>query len=104
VGSFATDGIQINAGNANSVNDQVYLNIFGNTSAGQNGALGIALAKQGTNPAANVFGIFDSDTGLPNNPTNTDVVNFVNSLNPNGGGAEIISGSGFVRDTTQAPH
>jgi hypothetical protein len=103
VGSFATDGIQITAGNANSINDSVYLNIFGNTSAGQNGALGIALSKQGTNPAVNVFGIFDSDTGLPNSPTNTQVVNFVNSLNPNGGGAEIINGSGFVRDTTQAP-
>jgi large repetitive protein len=104
VGSFATDGIQIQAGNGNSANDQVYLNIFGNTSAGQNGALGIALAKQGDVSTVNVFGIFDSDTGLPNNPTNTDVVNFVNSLNPNGGGAEIISGSGFVRDTTEAPH
>jgi hypothetical protein len=102
-GGFAAEGIRVDAGNAASANDSVFLNIFGNTSAGSNGAGGIGLRKQGTNAAVNVFGIFDSDTGLTNNPTNTDVVNFVNSLNPNGNGTDIISGSGFVRDTTQAP-
>ena len=40
----------------------VYLNIFGNTSAGHNGAGGIGFRKQGTNAAVNVFGIFDSGT------------------------------------------
>jgi hypothetical protein len=107
VGSFATDGISILAGNANSVNDSVYLNIFGNTSAGQNGGLGIQLQKQGTNLAINVFGIFDNGTmagsPLASPPTNAQVVTFVNANNPNGGGAEIVAGSGFVKDTTQAP-
>src|SRR5262249_48898333 len=94
VGSFATDGIQINAGNANSVNDQVNLSISGNTSAGQNGALGIALAKQGSVATTNVFGI----VGISQNPpSNTDVVNFINAQNPSGGGAEIINGSSFVQ-------
>jgi hypothetical protein len=102
-GGVAAEGIRVDAGNAASANDSVFLNIFGNTSAGSNGAGGIGLRKQGTNPAINVFGIFDSDTGLPNSPTNSDVVNFVNSLNPNGNGTDIINGSGFVRDTTQAP-
>jgi hypothetical protein len=73
----------------------------------QNGALGIALAKQGTNPAVNVFGIFDNGTmpgsPLASPPSNAQVVTFINANNPNGGGAEIINGSGFVRDTTQAP-
>jgi hypothetical protein len=107
VGSFATDGIQVNAGNANSVNDQVYLNLVGNISAGQNGALGIGLSKQGINPAVNVFGIFDSGTlpgsQLPSSPSNAQVVSFTNANNPGAGGAEIISGSGFVKDTIQAP-
>jgi hypothetical protein len=107
VGSFATEGIRVDAGNANSANDQVYLNIFGNTSAGQNGAGGIAIRKQGTNPAVNVFGIFDPGTlpgsPLASPPSNTQVMNFINANNPNGNGTDIINGSGFVKDTTQAP-
>jgi hypothetical protein len=97
----------VDAGNASSANDQVYLNIFGNTSAGQNGASGIGIRKQGTTPATNVFGIFDSGTlpgsPLASPPSNTQVVNFINANNPNGNGTDIINGSGFVKDTTQAP-
>src|SRR5262249_40583844 len=107
VGGFATEGIRVDAGNANSANDQVYFNISGNTSAGQNGASRIGIRKQGTNRAVNVFGIFDNGTlpgsPLANTPSNTDVINFINANNPNGNGTDIISGSGFVKDTTQAP-
>jgi hypothetical protein len=31
------------------------------------------------------------------------VANFISALNPAGNGTDIISGSGFQRDTTQAP-
>jgi hypothetical protein len=106
-GGTAREGIRVDAGNASSANDQVYLNIFGNTSAGSNGAGGIGIRKQGTNAAVNVFGIFDSGTlpgsPLTSPPTNANVMNFINANNPNGNGTDIISGSGFVRDTTQAP-
>jgi hypothetical protein len=40
---------------------------------------------------------------LTSPPTNANVMNFINANNPNGNGTDIISGSGFVRDTTQAP-
>ncbi|TPJ79051.1 right-handed parallel beta-helix repeat-containing protein [Mesorhizobium sp. B2-6-2] len=105
VGGTAREGIRVDAGNATSVNDQVFLNIFGNTSAGSNGAAGIGLRKQGTNPAVNVFGLYDAVGGpaLQDPPTNTNVQDFINALNPSGNGTDIISGSGFVSDTTKAP-
>src|SRR5258708_14476142 len=58
VGGIASEGIRVDAGNASSANDSVFLNIYGNTSAGRNGAARIAVRKQGTNPASNVFAIF----------------------------------------------
>jgi hypothetical protein len=106
-GGTAREGIRVDAGNAASANDSVFLNIFGNTSAGSNGAGGIGVRKQGTNPAINVFGIFDPGTlpgsPLASPPSNTQVMNFINANNPQGNGTDIISGDGFVRDTTQAP-
>ena len=106
-GGFATEGIRVDAGNAASADDQVYLNIFGNTSAGQNGAGGIGIRKQGTVATVNVFGIFDPGTlpgsPLASSPSDTQVTTFINANNSNGGGTDIIAGSGFVKDTTQAP-
>jgi large repetitive protein len=106
-GGFAAEGIRVDAGNASmGDNDSVFLNIFRNTTAGSNGAAGIGLRKQGSVSTINVFGIFDAPGGptLPSSPSNTDVQTFVNALNPaSSGGTDIISGSGFVRDTTQAP-
>jgi hypothetical protein len=93
VGSFATDGIVVQAGNANSANDTVCTNISGNTSAGQNQALGIALGKQGTVAGTNAFGI----NGLSPSPaTSTQAAMFVAGLNPSGGGVEVVSGDNFV--------
>lgn len=104
-GGSARQGIRVDAGNASSANDQVFLNIFGNTSAGSNGAAGIGVRKQGTNSAVNVFGLYDAAGGpvLPASPTNTDIQNFINALNAAGGGTDIINGSNYQRDTTQAP-
>jgi hypothetical protein len=64
-GGVAAQGIRVDAGNAKSANDSVFLNIRGNTSAGSNGASGIGVRKQGTVSTTNVFGIFDA----PGDPT-----------------------------------
>lgn len=86
-------GIRVDAGNAAGDND-VALEISGNTSAGSGGSQGIGLRKQGTDPAINAFGI----EGLSPSPTGTpNVENWVNSRNPAGGGTLLISAtSGFT--------
>jgi hypothetical protein len=104
-GGSARPGIRVDAGNSSSADDAVFLNIFGNTSAGSNGAEGIGVRKEGTVSTTNDFGIFDA-AGLPdlsNPPTNAQVETFLEALNPAGGGAFVINGSNFQRDTTQAP-
>ena len=102
-GSFATNGIEVDAGNNPSADDAVFLNIFGNTSAGTNGALGIGLYKQGNVATTNDFGIFDAPGGptLASSPTNAQVEAFLASLNTST--VEIFNGSNFIRDTTFAP-
>ncbi len=104
-GSGTTYGIRVAAGNINSVDDAVCLEISGNTTAGDNDgagtiAPGIGLRKQGTNPTTNDFGI----VGLPGGSTSTpNVENYVNSQNPGsasgtfgvGGTALISATSGF---------
>jgi hypothetical protein len=101
----ARQGIRVDAGNAASTDDAVYLNIFDNTSAGSGGAVGIGVRKQGTVSTVNDFGIFDAAGGptLNDPPSNTDVETFIGALNPAGGGAVVIAGDNFQRDTTQAP-
>jgi large repetitive protein len=95
----------VDAGNSSSSDDEVFLNIFGNTSDGSNGAEGIGLRKEGSVSTTNDFGIFDAAGGptLNNALSNADVEAFVEALNPAGGGAFIINGSNYQRDTTQAP-
>ena len=102
-GGFATNGIEVDAGNNPSADDAVFLNIFGNTSAGTNGALGIGFYKQGNVATTNDFGIFDAPGGptLASSPTNAQVEAFVASLNSST--VEIFNGSNFIRDTTLAP-
>jgi hypothetical protein len=107
-GGFAEYGIRVDAGNNTAGEDsEVYLNIFGNVCAGgHDGGTGIGIRKQGTVATTNDFGIFDAAGGpsLAASPTNTDVVNFINALNPSAvGGTLIISGSNYLRDTTLAP-
>jgi YVTN family beta-propeller protein len=50
-------GIRVDAGNANSVDDAVCLDISGNTTAGSSNTSGIGLRKQGTVATTNDFGI-----------------------------------------------
>jgi hypothetical protein len=104
-GGSARQGIRVDAGNAASADDAVYLNIFGNTSTGSNAAAGLGVRKQGTVSTTNDFGVFDAPGGsdLPAVPTTTDVQNFINALNPSGGGTDIISGSNYQEDLTQSP-
>jgi hypothetical protein len=112
-GGTVRQGIRVDAGNASSADDAVFLNIFSNTSGGSNGASGIGLRKQGAVATTNDFGLYDASGGptLPSPPNNSDITNFVTSLNPgsvNGlafgtGGADIISGSNYLRDVTLAP-
>ena len=50
------------------------------------------MSKQGTNAAIDSFGI----SGINPTPTNAEVISFINSQNPSGGGTEILSGSNNV--------
>ena len=93
-------GIRVDSGNSSSANETVCLNISGNKSApsvGQPTALGIGLRKQGTVANVNAFSI----NGLSPSPTGTpNVENYVNGLNPMGGGTLLISAtSGFTTCT-----
>src|SRR5262249_5265907 len=77
-------GIRVDSGNNTAgENTTVNLKITGNTSAGSGGTQGIGLRKQGTSTTVDVFAI----DGLSPSPTGSPTVeNYVNSLNPNGGG------------------
>jgi len=87
------DGIRVDSGNGlTGENTTVCLNISGNTSAGSGGRLDIGVSKQGTNAAIDSFGI----SGINPSPTNAEVISFINSQNPSGGGTEILSGSNYV--------
>jgi hypothetical protein len=89
------NGIRVDSGNGTG-NNNVCLQISGNTSAGSGGATGIGLRKQGTDPAVNVFSIngMSTATGTP------DVETYVNSLNPLGGGTTLLSATtGFTECT-----
>jgi hypothetical protein len=104
-GGAATRGIRVDAGDAASLDDAVFLNIFSNTSAGSNGGAGLGVFKMGNAGPQNDFGIYDATGGptLLTNPSNGNVATFINALNPSGGGTDIISGNNYQRDTTQAP-
>jgi microcystin-dependent protein len=103
VGGGSTSGVRVNAGNASSADDAVFLDIFGNTSS-VGGTAGIGLFKQGSTATVNDFALYDA-AGTPDLavvPTNTQVVTFVNALNPGmAGGTTILGGSNFERDTVQ---
>jgi uncharacterized repeat protein (TIGR01451 family) len=86
-------GIRIDAGNGTSVDDDVCLNIAGNTSAGSGNPAstkqpGIGLRKQGTSTTTNAFGVVGmAATGTPG------VETFVNGLNPGSAGGGPTSGA-----------
>ena len=85
------EGIRVDAGNANSLDDAICLNISGNTSAGSGGVQGIGLRKQGTVTTTNDFGI--NGMAATSSP---GVEAYVDGLNPAGGGTLLLSAtSGF---------
>ncbi|EIC29887.1 beta strand repeat-containing protein [Methylomicrobium album] len=92
-------GIAVNAGNSTStIDDDVCLDISGNTSAGSGGNKGIGLRKQGTNPATNAFGV----EGMTATAT-PDVENFVSGQNPAGNGTYLVSAESGFSNCASAP-
>ncbi|BCU78627.1 hypothetical protein llg_33420 [Luteolibacter sp. LG18] len=96
-------GIRVDAGNASSADDAVFVNISGNTSGGSGGSAGIGLRKQGTNASVNDLGI----QGLSPSPANgVQMEDYVSGQNPGSvvglastgvnKGAIAISGDNFV--------
>jgi hypothetical protein len=85
-------GIRIDAGNTTAgSDDDVCLNISGNTSAGSGGSQGIGLRKQGTSSTVHAFGV--NGMGATSTP---GVETYVNGLNPAGNSTLLISAtSGF---------
>jgi hypothetical protein len=85
-------GIRIDAGNTTAgSDDDVCLNISGNTSAGSGGSQGIGLRKQGTSSTVHAFGV--NGMGATSTP---GVETYVSGLNPAGSGTLLISAtSGF---------
>jgi len=86
-------GIRIDSGNNTAgENTNVCLNISGNSSAGSGGTQGIGLRKQGTVSTTDAFAINGmTATASPG------VENYVDGLNPAGGGTLLISAtSGFT--------
>ncbi|HEV7670787.1 MAG TPA: Ig-like domain-containing protein [Thermoanaerobaculia bacterium] len=85
-------GIRVDAGNTTAgSDDDVCLNISGNTSAGSGGSQGIGLRKQGTSSTVHAFGV--NGMGATSTP---GVETFVNGLNPAGSATLLISAtSGF---------
>jgi len=106
-GGTGRPGIRVDAGNATSTDDAVFVNISGNTTAGSNGAPGIGIRKQGTVAGTNDFGI----QGLSPSPaTAAQAEDFVSAQNPNSTlgsavdgfpvkHAYVISGDNFVTTT-----
>jgi len=86
-------GIRVDAGNATAGTDNdVCLNISGNTSAGSGGSQGLGLRKQLTSPTVHAFGI--NGMAATSSP---GVEAYVNGLNPAGNGTLLISAtSGFT--------
>jgi large repetitive protein len=91
-------GIRVDAGNANSVDDAVCLDISGNTSAGSGGSQGIGLRKQGTVSTTNDFGVEGMvATASPG------VEAFVDGQNPAGNGTLLISATSGFSNCNTAP-
>jgi hypothetical protein len=91
-------GIRVDAGNANSADDAVCVDISGNTSAGSGGSQGIGLRKQGTVATTNDFGVEGmAATASPG------VEAFVDGLNPLGGGTLLISATSGFSNCNTAP-
>ncbi len=86
VGGFASYGIRVDAGNGQSADDAVCVNMSGNSSAGSNGGTGIGFRKEGSASTTNDFSVHGmAATSTPG------VETYVNGLNPSGGGTLLIS-------------
>lgn len=88
-GVGARYGIRVDSGNSTAgTNNNVCLNIAGNSSAGSGGGTGIGLRKQGPDPAVHVFSVNGMvDTSSPG------VETYVDGQNPSGGGTTLLSAS-----------
>ncbi|HEX6095152.1 MAG TPA: cadherin domain-containing protein [Thermoanaerobaculia bacterium] len=86
-------GIRVDAGNTTvGSDDDVCLNMSGNSSAGSGGSPGLGLRKQGTSTTVHAFGV----NGMAATST-PGVEAYVDGLNPAGGGTLLISAtSGFT--------
>ncbi|WP_460709872.1 Ig-like domain-containing protein [Nocardioides dilutus] len=92
-------GIRVDAGNANSTDDAVCLDISDNTSDGTGGGTeGIGLRKQGTVAGTNDFGI--EGMGATATP---GVEAYVNGLNPAANGTLLISATSGFSNCSSAP-
>ncbi|MEK6336042.1 MAG: Ig-like domain-containing protein [Acidobacteriota bacterium] len=96
-GGGVRPGIRVDAGNSGLDND-VCLDISGNTSAGSGGTQGIGLRKEGTSTTVNAFGI----EGMVATAT-PGIEAFVNGQNPAGGGTLLISATSGFSNCATAP-
>lgn len=92
-------GIRVDAGNTTAGTDNdVCLDISGNTSAGSGGTQGIGLRKQGTSTTVHAFGVEGmAATSSPG------VETYVAGLNPAGNGVLLISATSGFSNCAAAP-
>ncbi len=91
-------GIRVDAGNAISVDDDVCLDMSGNTSAGSGGSQGLGLRKQGTSSTVNAFGVEGmAATASPG------VESYIDGQNPAGNGTLLISATSGFSNCSGAP-
>ena len=91
-------GIRVDAGGTPSGDDAVCLDIRSNKSVGTGGSKGIGLSKQGTTSTTNDFGI----EGMAATAT-PGVEQYVDGLNPSGGGTTLISATSGFSNCDTAP-
>jgi len=92
LGLGTATGIFVKSGKPGSIDNAVCLDVFGNTSAGENGGFGIGLRKEGAVSTTHDFGV--EGMAVTASP---DVEAFVAGLNPVGGGVTLTSASsGFI--------
>jgi hypothetical protein len=96
--SGVINGIALEAGGTTAVDDAICLDIRSNTSAGSGGAKGIGLLKHGTTSTTNDFGI----EGMAATAT-PGVEQYVNGLNPAGGGTALLSATSGFSNCDTAP-
>jgi hypothetical protein len=98
LGLGSATGILVKSGKPGSIDNTVCLDFFGNTSAGENGAFGIGLRKEGAVSTTNDFGV--EGMAVTDSP---DVEAFVAGLNPAGGGVTLTAATSGFSGCSSAP-